>query len=175
MPAGNAHERFARRMAYRRTARTTKPSVPRQRSPRLQRSAPCAVARLRLSHVFAFLEESGDELIARSQERQITQHATGDAVRKERMARAENRGTHKQWEWWRLLCYYGKACVRCGSKERIHKDHIVPVSKGGSNGLDNLQPLCQSCNLTKHDRAEDYRWDSGEWVETVRMGWIVGE
>ncbi len=91
------------------------------------------------------------------------------------MAEAEKRGTHEQWEWWRLMCYYGKVCAQCGSRERIHKDHIVPVSKGGSNGLENLQPLCIGCNLSKSDRTADYWWDNGEWVEVVRLGWIVGE
>lgn len=174
MPTGSAHERFARRMAYRHVDRTPR-AIPPSEQPEREKAAPCPIARLRLGHVFAFLEENEDELISRSRERQITQRTTGNAVRQERMLKAIERGTHEQWEWWRLMCYYGKACAQCGSRERIHKDHIVPVSRGGSNGLENLQPLCGSCNLTKHDRAADYRWDNGEWVETVRLGWIVGE
>jgi 5-methylcytosine-specific restriction endonuclease McrA len=40
-------------------------------------------------------------------------------------------------------------CRKCGSQERIHLDHIIPVSKGGSDAVENLELLCQSCNLSK--------------------------
>ena len=45
-------------------------------------------------------------------------------------------------------------CVKCGSRENIHYDHIIPVSKGGSTTLDNLELLCQDCNLSKSDSIE---------------------
>ena len=38
-----------------------------------------------------------------------------------------------------------------GSKVVLHVDHIIPVSKGGSDMLDNLQTLCADCNLNKND------------------------
>ena len=46
-------------------------------------------------------------------------------------------------------------CVECGARKddgaTLHVDHIVPVSKGGSDELDNLQTLCSDCNLNKSD------------------------
>jgi hypothetical protein len=46
----------------------------------------------------------------------------------------------------------GGACVRCGAKQDLHFDHIIPVSRGGGNSQENIQILCKSCNLQKSDR-----------------------
>lgn len=115
------------------------------------------------------------EHIDASRDRQCRSAVAGNAVRRERMAKAVALGTHEQWQWWRLFALYGRQCCKCGSKARIAKDHIRPVSRGGSDGLDNLQPLCQGCNTRKMARWEDYRWDHGEWVGVVALSWVVGE
>jgi hypothetical protein len=45
-------------------------------------------------------------------------------------------------------------CVICGSNRRIHYDHDIPFSKGGSNTVDNIRILCEKCNLRKSDKIE---------------------
>tara|TARA_Y100001970_G_C14167281_1_gene822045 strand:- start:1005 stop:1580 length:576 start_codon:yes stop_codon:yes gene_type:complete len=45
-------------------------------------------------------------------------------------------------------------CVKCGSQYELHYDHIIPVSKGGSTTLENIELLCQECNLSKSDKIE---------------------
>lgn len=46
----------------------------------------------------------------------------------------------------------GKICARCGSTENLQIDHVYPVSRGGTNELDNLQVLCGTCNLKKGNK-----------------------
>ena len=52
----------------------------------------------------------------------------------------------------------GFKCQCCGVKPlknnniTLHVDHIIPRSLGGSDNIDNLQILCNKCNLSKQDR-----------------------
>jgi hypothetical protein len=47
----------------------------------------------------------------------------------------------------------GGKCVKCGSQERLEYDHIIPVSRGGSNTARNIQLLCEQCNRQKGNRV----------------------
>ena len=40
-------------------------------------------------------------------------------------------------------------CVICGSQEKLEYDHIIPISKGGSNTARNIQLLCEKHNRSK--------------------------
>lgn len=42
-------------------------------------------------------------------------------------------------------------CVECSSQDKLEYDHIIPVSKGGSNTARNIRLLCEKCNRQKHD------------------------
>lgn len=75
-----------------------------------------------------------------------------------RRARKQGAGGTYTTGQWRALCdWFGSACLRCGATGILSVDHVVPVSKGGTNDIGNLQPLCKPCNSTKHDYATDYR------------------
>jgi len=61
-------------------------------------------------------------------------------------------------EWNTLLEKYNHICLSCrriGMK--LTADHVIPISKGGTNTIDNIQPLCRSCNSKKKDKHIDYR------------------
>lgn len=45
-------------------------------------------------------------------------------------------------------------CARCGSREKLEYDHIVPISRGGSNTARNIELLCESCNRSKGANIE---------------------
>jgi len=56
-----------------------------------------------------------------------------------------------------VLMRDGFRCRNCGRSPRedgikLHVDHIEPWSKGGTNDLENLQALCEECNLGKSDQ-----------------------
>lgn len=58
--------------------------------------------------------------------------------------------------FWYRCAHCGKWCGRAGGEkaniqdyEKMEVDHIVPWSRGGSDSLHNLQPLCKPCNRSK--------------------------
>lgn len=68
-----------------------------------------------------------------------------------------NGGSYTQKQWAALCDWFGNACLRCGVTGRLTVDHVIPIARGGTNDIANLQPLCGSCNSGKKDRYADYR------------------
>jgi 5-methylcytosine-specific restriction endonuclease McrA len=65
--------------------------------------------------------------------------------------------TREQWEALKQRCR--SRCVACNRPEPhiiLTEDHIVPLSRGGSNDIENIQPLCQSCNSKKRTQIINY-------------------
>jgi 5-methylcytosine-specific restriction endonuclease McrA len=54
-------------------------------------------------------------------------------------------------EWRKLIA--GDACVYCGAPGE-HDDHVMPLSKGGTDHWWNIERACAVCNLSKHDRCD---------------------
>jgi hypothetical protein len=43
----------------------------------------------------------------------------------------------------------GGRCVKCGSRDRLEFDHIIPIAEGGNNTERNIELLCETCNRQK--------------------------
>jgi len=82
-----------------------------------------------------------------------------------RARKLHNGGTHTtkdiqtQYQRQKGKCYYCK--VKLG--KAYHVDHVIPLSKGGSNGPENLVIACPSCNLSKRNKLLH------EWLEGGRL------
>lgn len=70
------------------------------------------------------------------------------ARRRARVAQAE--GTHTRSDLSAILYAQRKRCWYCGGKlHQVHFDHRIPLSRGGSNGPENIVASCPPCNLSK--------------------------
>jgi 5-methylcytosine-specific restriction endonuclease McrA len=68
-------------------------------------------------------------------------------VRLDRKANAP--GSHTTQEWSAIVKRQGGRCATCHLKVKLERDHIVPLSRGGTDFASNLQGLCKPCNASK--------------------------
>lgn len=72
-----------------------------------------------------------------------------------------NGGGHTLVEWEQLKAKWLYTCLGCLRKEpeiKLQADHVVPLVMGGSDDINNIQPLCGRCNSCKGTKAHDYRY-----------------
>jgi len=68
-------------------------------------------------------------------------------------------GTHTAAEWQARLEEYDYRCVYCGRRGgRLTRDHVVPLSRGGSDYIANIVPACRKCNSEKRDLLINDQW-----------------
>jgi 5-methylcytosine-specific restriction endonuclease McrA len=58
-------------------------------------------------------------------------------------------------EWLALVARYRGKCAYCGEAGPLQVDHRTPLSRGGTNSIENVLPACRSCNGMKHRLTED--------------------
>lgn len=66
---------------------------------------------------------------------------------------AHQRGYTKRWAAVRAIVMRAEPmCRHCKTTPAAEVDHIIPIKIGGTNAMDNLQPLCKACHARKTDR-----------------------
>lgn len=66
------------------------------------------------------------------------------------------------------VCAYCK--ITMDTRKQFTVDHVIPVSRGGTDDPDNLVACCKSCNSKKHDRdVELFLSAAGKPLEATTM------
>ena len=80
------------------------------------------------------------------------------ALSQEELKEINRRRNIKDTTRYSVLERAGFKCQCCGIKPLknndviLHIDHIIPYSLGGSDNIDNLQVLCDKCNISKRNK-----------------------
>lgn len=77
-------------------------------------------------------------------------------ARQRKIKQKEAEGSFTLQEWELLKRQYGHCCPCCKKCEpeiKLVPDHIKPLSKGGTNYIRNIQPLCEKCNKKKYTKT----------------------
>jgi 5-methylcytosine-specific restriction endonuclease McrA len=106
-----------------------------------------------------YYENNSERVKERSKQYARENPQVAQAARQRRRARARNaEGTHSAEDILKMVHDQDNFCNYCGvSFETVpyQIDHIIPLSKGGSNWPDNLQLLCGRCNSKKRAKLPE--------------------
>ena len=109
-----------------------------------------------LSKVEKYKKE--DETIIEFIENAILKSLPKETLSQEELKEINRRRNIKDTTRYSVLERAGFKCQCCGSKPLknndviLHIDHIIPYSLGGSDNIDNLQVLCNKCNISKRNK-----------------------
>jgi 5-methylcytosine-specific restriction endonuclease McrA len=80
-------------------------------------------------------------------------HIAVNAQIRRRALKNKASGTYTHDDWQARLAYHENRCAYCGCGGKMTIDHMIPLSRGGTNWPSNLVPACHSCNSGKCDKT----------------------
>jgi len=86
-----------------------------------------------------------------------------DNSTKRRAMKANADGNYSYSEFLSVCDDAGWLCVYCGCRLDVKTataDHMIPLSRNGANGIDNITLACRSCNSKKRDKTVEEFMDS---------------
>jgi 5-methylcytosine-specific restriction endonuclease McrA len=95
--------------------------------------------------------------------------------RKYRNRKIGSQGFHTASQWEELKKNVGYMCLCCKRNEpeiKLTEDHIIPLSRGGTDDISNIQPLCQSCNSRKHVKTINFLIISAQFSTAPPTGGV---
>jgi endogenous inhibitor of DNA gyrase (YacG/DUF329 family) len=76
--------------------------------------------------------------------------------------------TFTEQDWETALEYFKYKCVYCDAPlTKAHREHFVPLARGGGYTKDNILPACSRCNCKKSDQ------DPIDWLSSQVKGLIA--
>lgn len=110
------------------------------------------------TQVQSYRDAHGEEHRRRSREWSKRNPERTMVIRQRRRTLERNSDGSFTTQQWQALCvWFDNTCLKCRETTKLTPDHVIPLSRGGSNDISNIQPLCFLCNTRKHTRIIDYR------------------
>lgn len=149
----NDHCHSCRKTRQQRT-RTTEEFKARRRALRSQPHMKAKAAVYSLTYI----QRNREHLLAHNRKwmREHPEYRKAHHTRR-RVALLGANGSHTEAEWQLILKRHRNRCADCGLRfsdsVRATEDHVVPLTRGGTDFAFNLKPLCQPCNSRKNNRV----------------------
>lgn len=81
-----------------------------------------------------------------------------------RARKMDNGGNYRPEDIDRIMSEQNRRCYYCEIQliDKFHRDHVIPLFKGGNNNPDNIVITCPKCNLSKGRKTLE------EWVSKIK-------
>ena len=95
--------------------------------------------------------------------RKANPHIISAQNRRNKARRRGAKGTFTPAEWALLVALFAFRCAYCWRAGlKLEADHVIPVSKDGTNFIENILPACRSCNSRKSNTIPP-------WLATLKF------